>query len=385
MPDSNLNLTFIITQSIQSVAANQWNELVGTDNPFLRYEFFIALEVGNCLGSHIGWFPQYLLGKDLEDNLIGAAPLFLKTNSFGEFVFDYPWIEAWEQMVGRYYPKLVVAIPFSPVTGARLLLRSDVRGEVAQSFVQQVIILAKKWGVSSLHWLFPPEQELSSLTQGGYVQRLGYQFHWHNQGYHNFDEFLETLTSKRRKEVRRERKQVQEQGITISIIHGNEVTESHWQAMYQFYLATFEEKGNYPALSLDFFKSLGESMGDSVILMLAKNSQQNWIAGAFYLRSHTTLYGRYWGCMENVPGLHFELCYYQGINYCIDHKIHAFEPGAQGEHKISRGFLPTSTWSAHWFSHPEFQNLVAQFFIKERKAVIQDMAELSKHSPYKQS
>ncbi|CAB1276170.1 GNAT family N-acetyltransferase [Candidatus Nitrosacidococcus tergens] len=385
MPDFDSKLIFTLSQSIQIVSANQWNRLVGTDNPFLRYEFFAALEVGNCLGSHIGWFSQYLLGKDPEGNLIGALPLFLKTNSFGEFVFDYPWIEAWEQMVGHYYPKLVVAVPFSPVTGFRLLLQPNIKTEVAQSFIQQVITLAEKWGVSSLHWLFPQEQELTSLTQGGHIQRLGYQFHWYNQGYHNFDEFLERFTSKRRKEVRRERKQVQEQGITISIIHGDEASESHWQAMYQFYLTTFEEKGNYPALSLAFFKSLGDSMGDSVILMLAQNSQQNWIAGAFYLRSDTTLYGRYWGCTENIPGLHFELCYYQGIGYCIDHKIHAFEPGAQGEHKISRGFLPTPTWSAHWFSHPGFQTLVTQFFTKEHKVVLQDMTELSKHSPYKQT
>jgi predicted N-acyltransferase len=376
-------MRFRVTESIEVIASEQWNALEGTDNPFLRYEFLLALERHGCIGAHVGWLPRYLFAQDEQNGLIGAVPLYLKYNSFGEFVFDWSWANAWERAGGRYYPKLVVAVPFSPVAGSRLLLRPGVEEIGANALIEKVMALAKEWRVSSLHWLFSSQKDTERLAACGLLRRQGYQFHWHNRGYRDFDEFLETLTSKRRKEIKRERHQVKKQGIEVKVIHGNEATDLEWCAMHQFYRATFDAKGNYPVLTLPFFKSLGLTMGSSVVLALATRSS-DLIAGAMYLRNENTLYGRYWGCAETLRGMHFELCYYRGLEYCIEHRLQCFEPGAQGEHKISRGFLPTVTWSAHWLSDSGFHAVVADFLEQERKMVRNAMAELGGHSPYKQ-
>ncbi len=376
-------MRFKVTDCIETIALEEWNALEGTDNPFLRYEFLSALEQHGCVGAHIGWLPRHLLAEDERGRLWGAVPMYLKYNSFGEFVFDWAWADAWERAGGRYYPKLVVAVPFSPVTGLRLLLRSGTREAESKELIQAAITLARKWDVSSLHWLFPSQNEAQQLEGCGLLLRQGYQFHWRNQNYCDFDDFLETLTAKRRKEIRRERRQVQQQGIEIKIICGNEASDSEWRAMEGFYRATFEAKGNYPALTLPFFKALAQTMGKTVILVLAQRANQ-LIAGALYLRSKDTLYGRYWGSTECVPSLHFELCYYRGLEYCIKHGLRYFEPGAQGEHKISRGFLPAATWSAHWISHPGFRAVIANALEQERERINQIMLELSGHSPYKQ-
>lgn len=374
---------FKVTEAIEAIASEQWNALEGTDNPFLSYQFLHALERHGCLGAHVGWLPRYLLAEDEQGGLVGAVPLYLKYNSFGEFVFDWSWAEAWERTGGRYYPKLVVAAPFSPVTGARLLLKPGVDETVVNGLIQTTIALAGEWGVSSLHWLFPNQKDRERLASCGLLLRQGYQFHWHNRGYRNFDEFLEALTSKRRKEIRRERRQVQKQGLEIKVIRGSEAADLEWRAMYQFYQATFNAKGNYPALTWPFFNSLGETMGQAVVLALATRAGKP-IAGALYLQSRDTLYGRYWGSSEYLAGLHFELCYYRGLEYCIEHCLQRFEPGAQGEHKISRGFLPAVTWSAHWLSDSGFQGAVADFLGQEGRMVARAMAELEKYSPYRQ-
>jgi predicted N-acyltransferase len=377
-------MRYRVTESIEVIASEQWNALEGTDNPFLRHEFLLALERYDCIGAHVGWLPRYLFAEDEQNGLVGALPLYLKYNSFGEFVFDWSWANAWERAGGRYYPKLVVAVPFSPVTGPRLLLRPNTEETVANALIQKVIALAREWEVSSIHWLFSSPKDTERLESCGLLRRQGYQFHWRNQGYQDFDEFLESLTSKRRKEIRRERRQAQKQGIDIKVIHGNEATDLEWCAMHQFYRTTFDIKGNYPALTLPFFKSLGQTMGSSVVLALATRAGGDLIAGAMYLRSQKTLYGRYWGCAETLMGMHFELCYYRGLEYCIKHRLQYFEPGAQGEHKISRGFLPTVTWSAHWLSNSDFHAVVADFLIQERRIIKNEMMELGGHSPYKQ-
>jgi predicted N-acyltransferase len=376
-------MRFKITESLEGISSEQWNALEGTHNPFLCYEFLFALERHGCIGAHVGWLPRYLFAEDEQSRIVGAVPLYLKYNSFGEFVFDWPWASAWEQAGGNYYPKLVVAVPFSPVTGSRLLLRPDAEEIVANALIRRVLALAREWEVSSLHWLFSSQKDTERLEGCGLLRRQGYQFHWHNQGYRDFDEFLESLTSKRRKEVKRERRQAQKQDVEIKVIQGNEATDLEWCAMHQFYCATFDAKGNYPALTLPFFKSLGQTMGPAVVLALATRAG-DLVAGAMYLRNQDTLYGRYWGCTETLTGMHFELCYYRGLEYCIKHRLQYFEPGAQGEHKISRGFLPTVTWSAHWLSDSSFHAVIADFLDQERRMVKSAMVELSGRSPYKQ-
>ncbi|QBQ55604.1 GNAT family N-acetyltransferase [Nitrosococcus wardiae] len=376
-------MRFKVAESIEILASEQWNVLEGTDNPFLCYEFLSALERHGCIGTHVGWLPRYLLAEDEQGSLLGAVPLYLKYNSFGEFVFDWSWAEAWERAGGHYYPKLVVAVPFSPVTGSRLLLKPGVDKMLVHGLIQTAMTLAKEWGVSSLHWLFPHQREIEWLAGCGLLLRQGYQFHWCNRDYQDFDGFLAALSSKRRKEVRRERRQAQTQGVEIKVIHGNEATDLEWHAMYQFYRATFNAKGNYPALTLPFFKSLGRTMGQAVVLALATRGDKP-IAGALYLRSQDTLYGRYWGCHEYLASMHFELCYYCGLEYCIKHRLQWFEPGAQGEHKISRGFLPTVTWSAHWLSDSSFHGAVADFLVQERRMIRNAIVELGEHSPYRQ-
>lgn len=375
-------MRFKVTDNIGTAAREEWNALEGTDNPFLRYEFLSALEHQGCVGAHIGWLPRHLLAEDEQGRLWGAVPMYLKYNSFGEFVFDWAWADAWERAGGRYYPKLVVAAPFSPVTGLKLLLRAGASEAWGKRLIQAAITLAEKWGVSSLHWLFPSQEEAQRLEGCGLLLRQGYQFHWHNQNYRDFNGFLESLTAKRRKEIRRERRQVQQQGIEVKMIRGDEASDSEWRAMEGFYRATFEAKGNYPSLTLPFFKSLAQTMGETLLLALAHRAD-SLIAGALYLRSQQTLYGRYWGSIERVPNLHFELCYYRGLEYCIKQGLQYFEPGAQGEHKISRGFLPTATWSAHWISHPDFRTVIANVLAQERKQISQIMRELSGHSPYR--
>lgn len=375
-------MRFRVTDCIEAILLEDWNALKGTDNPFLRYEFLSALEHHGCVGAHIGWLPQHLLVEDEQGKLWGAVPMYLKYNSFGEFVFDGSWADAWERAGGCYYPKLVAAVPFSPVTGLRLLVRPGAGEADVKNLIQAAVTLASKRGVSSLHWLFPSQKEAKWLEDCGLLLRQGYQFHWRNQGYRDFGEFLEALTAKRRKEIRRERCQVQKRGIKIKIIHGSEASDTEWCAMERFYRATFEAKGNYPALTLPFFKSLAQTMGQALVLALARRAD-HLIAGALYLQGKDTLYGRYWGSTESVPSLHFELCYYSGLEYCINHGLQHFEPGAQGEHKISRGFLPTATWSAHWISHPGFHAAISEALAQEREMVSRIMAELSGHSPYK--
>jgi uncharacterized protein len=378
-----VSIRFKVTQSMEAIVPAQWNALEGTDIPFLRYEFLSALERYGCLGSHVGWFPRYLLAEDVQGRLVGAMPLYLKYNSFGEFVFDWSWAEAWEQAGRSYYPKLVVAIPFSPITSPRLLLQPGTDETVAKAFIEAAVTLARENGVSSLHWLFPSQEDANRLVHCGLLLREGYQFHWHNRGYRDFSEFLEALTSKRRKEIKRERRQVEAQGVEIKIIHGHEASETEWRAMERFYRVTFNAKGNFPALTLPFFQSLGQTLGQTLVLVLASYSGRI-IAGAFYMQSKDTLYGRYWGSTAPFPALHFELCYYRGLEYCIEHGLQRFEPGAQGEHKLSRGFLPQVTWSAHWLNDPSFRAAVTDFLSQERQEVRGKMLELRKHSPYRQ-
>jgi predicted N-acyltransferase len=321
----------------------------------------------------------------LEDDgkLLGAMPLYLKDNSYGEFVFDGSWADAYQRAGLRYYPKLVSSSPYSPVTGPRLLAADGAdRTGVKRLLGQAALEYAKAEELSSLHILFTDEEDTPVLQSLQMMRRTGTQFHWFNRGYGNFDDYLASFTSSKRKKLKRERRRVVEQGIEIEVLDGHQASTEQWQIFTRFYLATFEKHWGYATLNEGFFRYLGQSLPDSIVLVMAKY-QGEYVAAALSLRSNDTLYGRHWGCLEEFHSLHFELCYYQGIDYCITHGLSRFEPGAQGEHKVGRGFEPVPTWSAHWLANPQFSNSVKDYLVHEHRAMYEYMDELKGHLPYK--
>jgi len=368
-----------VIPDLSAIAPEDWNRLRGTDNPFLRHEFLSGLETYHCLAPY-GWTPQHLIATE-QGRLVGAVPMYLKTNTYGEFVFDFSWAQAYDRAGLAYFPKLVAAVPYSPVTGNRIL-SSDPR--VVEQLILGAREHAKHLRVSSLHWLFPTESNTQQLEQHGYLRRTGCQFHWTNAGYRDFADFLATFNAQKRKSVNRERRRVSDAGVEIEILDGHAATDEHWQIFHRFYASTFARLSGWATMSEDFFRHLGRTLPDQIMLVLAKH-QGRYVAGAFSMRSNDTLYGRHWGCDTEFNSLHFEACYYQGIDYCIKHGLKHFEPGAQGEHKVGRGFAPTHTWSAHWLAEPGFHRAVADFVKHERKGMDQYMSELDEHLPFKNS
>jgi predicted N-acyltransferase len=374
-----------VIQQIKDIPAEEWNSVTGIGNPFLRFEFLAALEQHHCVGEHHGWLPRHIAAYDDDNKLAGLVPLYLKDNSYGEFVFDWAWADAWHRAGKPYYPKLVAAIPFTPVTGPRLLVHPLAeRTRVVNSLVEAALALTEQTGSSSLHWLFTDKRDTDTLVEQGFMRRTGCHFHWSNQHYRNFDDFLSRLTSRKRKKIRRERRHVEEAGIQMEIVHGREATEEQWHSMHYFYRTTFEKKSGMPTLSAGFFHEISRTMGDQVVLVFAMH-QDKAVAGAIMLRGDDALYGRHWGCLQEFHSLHFETCYYQGIEYCIEHGLNLFEPGAQGEHKISRGFLPTLTWSAHWIRDDGFRPVIDRYLLQEHELVIDYYNELSETSPFKKA
>lgn len=378
-----MELTLSVAESLEPVPAAQWNRLAGTDNPFLRHEFLVALERHEAVGRRFGWLPRFVLAE-AHGQLIGALPMYLKSNSYGEFVFDWAWADAYERAGLRYYPKLVVAVPYTPVTGARILLAPDAAPDTASRLVGHALELAREWKVSSLHWLFPLQSEVGELEAQGMSRRVGVQFHWENDGYRDFDDFLDTFTAAKRKKLRRERRRVGEQGVELQVLHGGEVSPAQWRTWHGFYQDTFARLGGVPTLSRAFFEEIGRTLSDRVVLVLARHRGED-VAAALSLRGPDTLYGRHWGCSDEFHSLHFETCYYQGLDYCIRHGLRRFEPGAQGEHKVSRGFLPVQTWSAHWIAHSGFRTAVADFLRREEQGMDQYLNAMRDHSPYRQA
>lgn len=370
-----------IVRCLAEIDREAWNALTGGTYPFLRHEFLSALEEQGCLGRRVGWMPHHLLIEDGAGRLLAALPMYLKFNSFGEFVFDWAWADAYERSGLAYYPKLVVAAPFTPASGPRLLIAPEYRGGAhAGEILETAIEVARTAEVSSLHWLFATDAPV--LDSPLLLKRRGCQFHWENRGYGGFDAFLAELTAKRRKEIQRERRLVREAGVELLRIAGDAVEPELWRTVHELYCATFAKHGNYPALTEGFFREIATTMGGQVLLVLALR-RGKIIGAAYFLVGDDCLYGRYWGCMEDIPALHFEACYYQGIEYCIGRGLRRFEPGAQGEHKISRGFLPTPTWSAHWIAHAGFSESIARFLAREESAMQSHMSELLARSPFK--
>jgi predicted N-acyltransferase len=377
-----VNLTAKIIQSLDEIPTAEWNHLLPDSNPFIRHEFLAGLERYNCLRPQ-GWAPVHVVIYN-DNILVAALPLYVKSNSTGEFVFDWAWAEAFERGGCEYYPKLVSAIPFAPVTGPRLLVNPDIvdKTEIIDLTITTIIKIANENNFSSFHCLFPKESDIALFEKYKLQLRLSCQYHWFNHNYSNFNDFLDSLNSKHRKQIKRERKSVNEAKIQIEILSGDEISNDQWEIFHQFYCSTFYRKWGEPRLTLEFFQSLSKYQPEATILFLAKKDHE-YIAGAYAMRSKDTLYGRHWGCTTRLNNLHFELCYYQTIEYCIKHGLKCLDAGAQGEHKISRGFVPVKTWSAHWIKNVQYRNAIEQYLLQEREYIEQYMSSLYSHSPYK--
>ncbi len=338
------------------------------------------MERYGCVGGDSGWQPRHI-SLWQEQKLIGALPLYSKQHSWGEFVFDWAWANAYAYQGISYYPKLVSAIPFTPVTGQRFLCENH-DPNIKQRLLGAAIDYAQNNGYSSWHCLFP--DDIRMINKDKVLERWGYQFHWQNRNYSDFNAFLASMSSSKRKKIRRERRRISEQGVTVQYISGHEISEQQWQVFYQYYLSTFSKKNNYPAFTLEFFKHLGHTMPDQVLLILARYNGDD-VAGAFFMRNDSHLYGRHWGCLAEFHSLHFELCYYAAIEYCILNGIKYFNAGAQGEHKLSRGFLPVKTRSLHWIAHEGFYHAIDNFLCEERNGVSDYIASVAAHSPFRQA
>jgi len=371
-----------IVERIAEIDAASWNALGATPYPFLRHEFLAALEAEDCLGERYGWLPRHLTLWDTGQRLVAAAPVYLKFNSYGEFVFDWSWADAYERNGLRYYPKLVSASPYTPATGPKLLVRPDAPPGTQRMLIAAGLELARQMEVSSLHWLFTTPSETGALEDFGLQRRVGCQFHWQNAAYQDFDAFLATLTSAKRKNIRKERKRVREAGVGFRLLDGNQASDQDWALFHALYESTFHRRGGIPTLSLGFFRAIAASMPGQVLLIMAVHGGRD-VAAAFCLVGEDTLYGRHWGCSEHFDNLHFEACYYQGLDFCIRRGLACFEPGAQGEHKIARGFLPARTLSAHWLADERFSEAIARHLGHERAGMDEYIREMQQHSPYR--
>lgn len=369
--------------SIDEIAENAWNGLLNDDNPFLNHRFLAALEHQGAVGENSGWEPRHLVIEEGQ-SLVGVMPLYLKTHSFGEFVFDWAWASAYERAGFSYYPKLVIAVPYTPVSGPRLLTDATAtnRDAITALLISTVSEQALKTGLSSIHYLFLNSDDKQRLNSHGLLSRYGCQFHWFNRDYQDFADFLSALNSRSRKKIRHERRRINEQGISIEVLPGDRVSDSQWRFFYRCYQSTFDKKANFAPLPFGFFQEIGQRLGPQVILMLASKDDEP-VASAVFLRSHDTLFGRYWGCVREFDCLHFELCYYQAIDYCINNGLRRCEAGAQGEHKVSRGFVPVTTFSAHWIASLAFHDVIEQFLRYEKSGIEEYMAEMRNRLPYR--
>jgi uncharacterized protein len=379
--DGSDGLTVRVASTLAEVPAAEWDACAGSGNPFVSHAFLEALEASGSASGKTGWLPQHLLVEAPGGRLLAAAPLYLKSHSYGEYVFDWGWADAYERAGGRYYPKLQCAVPFTPVPGPRLLVREDAPAGTRDLLVAALLEVARRHGVSSLHVTFTPEADWRALGDAGFLQRKGQQFHWHNRGYRDFDDFLDALASRKRKQIKRERRDALAGGIEVRVLSGKEIEARHWDAF--FYISTSDRKWGSPYLTRGFFDLLGERLAEKVVLVMAEKGGKP-IAGALNLAGSDALYGRNWGCNGDYPFLHFELCYYRAIDVAIARGLAGVEAGAQGPHKIQRGYLPTPTYSAHWIRDPGLGRAVADFLRRERAGLEREMAALAELSPYHQ-
>ncbi len=369
--------------SIDEISRDEWNALDGTGYPFLRHEFLSALEHTRCVGAHTGWRPSYVTLHD-ERGLAAAAPTFIKTHSYGEFVFDFSWAQAYAHFGQRYYPKLTLAVPFTPATGPRLLVRSDLDpAATAARLLAELETFVRDEGLSSIHALFLDEPARKACEDAGWLLRRDCQFHWTNHGYTSFDHYLETFTAEKRKKAKRERRRVAEAGIGFETRFGPDLDEPLLDRVYAFHRDTFLRHGHQPYLTRAFFSEVARTLGEALMVKVAVQAGEP-VAAAVFFWYEQALYGRYWGAAADYHSLHFETCYHQGIEFCIERGIARFEPGTQGEHKVSRGFEPTLTWSAHYIANEGFREAIREYLSREAEAVNAYAEEVQAHVPYRE-
>ncbi|XVF86152.1 hypothetical protein PTKIN_Ptkin18bG0017300 [Pterospermum kingtungense] len=385
-------ITVSVISSIMEVSPHEWDacalDATGPQsfNPFLTHAFLSSLEHTGCAVKETGWMPSHIVAKDESENILGVVPLYLKSHSYGEFVFDHSWADAYYSFGSRYYPKFQCCVPFTPVTGPRILIRNtSFKDQVFDIIVSALKGITAKSQVSSLHITFPSETECHKLKDKGFLQRIGMQYHWKNHNYKSFDEFLMDMKQSKRKNIRQERKKISAQNLTMKRLRGYEIKASHWDSFYKFYRNTTDNKWGSPYLTRDFFHEMGSKMGDQVLLVVAEEGDE-LVAGALNLIGGDTLFGRLWGCHPQVyyPSLHFEACYYQAIEAAIELHLSTVEAGAQGEHKIQRGYLPVTTYSCHYFMDDGFGKAIEEFLVREASQVNLVMKLLHDSGPFKE-
>jgi len=385
MPDSGEQVVIRVVDDILAVPASAWDACAGRDNPFISHAFLSALEESGSVSAERGWLPQHLVLEGDDGAIRGCVPLYLKGHSYGEYVFDWGWAEAYERAGGRYYPKLQAAVPFTPVTGPRLLVDPVVEaGPVRAALIAGLESVTARHGVVTAHVTFPTETEWRALGEAGWLQRSGQQYHWENRGYESFESFLAALNSRKRKAIKKERREVAESGVSLRVLTGGALEPHHWDLFYRFYRNTTDRKWGASYLTRRFFSLLGERLADRVALVVAEADGQ-MVAGALNLIGTDTLYGRNWGCADHFKFLHFEACYYQAMEFAIERGLQTVEAGAQGEHKIQRGYLPTRTYSAHLIRDPALKRAVADFLSREDAYLAFEMEALSDASPFRRT
>ena len=376
-----------VVPRIADIPGAAWDACANPDtvtfNPFVAHGFLKALEDAGSVGGRTGWTPRHLLLKDGAQAIIGCAPCYLKSHSQGEYVFDHSWADAYHRAGGSYYPKLQIAVPFTPVPGRRLLVAPGPEAEAREAMLAEAAVkVAERSSVSGVHVTFASEGEWERLGKRGFLRRTDQQFHWTNPGHATFDDFLASLASRKRKAVRKERAEAVESGLVIEWVRGRDITEAHWDVFVSFYMDTGSRKWGRPYLNRKAFSLIGAAMGESCLLMLAMRGKRA-IAGSFHMIGGDCLYGRYWGALEHHPCLHFELCYYQAIEFAIAHKLARVEAGAQGEHKLARGYLPTRTYSAHYIADPALRRAIADYLVRERAYVDAASEQLAEYAPFR--
>ena len=382
MSDTAATVTVQVHSAIGEIPAAVWDDCAGEVNPTVSHTFLNALEESGSTTARTGWTPQHLSLSGPAGEVIGVIPLYAKTHSYGEYIFDYGWADAYERAGGRYYPKLLSAVPFTPVPGPRIMLRSGAAPEARDHLLAGMVEFVKRRRISSLHINFPEPGDAALLTEAGFLQRLGQQFHWTNDGYSDFEDFLAALNSRKRKAVKKERREALARGLEIEVLTGADLRPRHWDAFYKFYLATSDRKWGSAYLNRRFFALIGERMPENIVLVMARRGA-NYVAGALNLLGKDTIYGRNWGSYGDFKFLHFECCYYQAIEFAIAHGLKRVEAGAQGPHKIQRGYLPTPIYSAHWIPDPAFHRAVAQFLARERQMIEHKIEGLTEFSPFR--
>ena len=382
-PDS-----IVVENSIENIGKKNWNNCANHEalsyNPFVSYEFLNALEKSNSVNGDSGWYTSFFVAKDKDDKIIGCTPAYLKNNSSGEYVFDYSWAEAYQRVGRSYYPKLQISIPFTPVSTPKLLTKDQNDIDTKVFMLQAIEDFCSEHAISSAHLTFLNEKELNTLQNKKWLIRTDQQFHWFNDNYNDFNDFLSDLSSRKRKNIKKERDEANKNGLVIEALNHKEIQEFHWDEFYKFYIDTSMRKWGQPYLNRDFFSLIGQTLSESILLIMVKNNNK-YIAGALNFIGGDTIYGRNWGCIEDHKNLHFEVCYYRAIDFAINNKLKKVEAGAQGAHKISRGYQPSKTYSAHWIKDVDFFEAISNYLKDERVYIQENIEKLNEYIPFKKN